>query len=167
MSTKTKIIVLRMKQLIYTGILAAVIILLLFLFLAFYSSDRDDADSNTPESSKVSSDPLAVSASAVYIPGVYTTELLLNDQSIEIEVIVDQSSVTSLRLSQLNEAVTTLYPLLEPSFLQLRDQLYSTQSLDAVTYSPENKYTTLVLMEAVRNSLEKAAAPSSAGTISD
>ena len=165
MSTKTKIIVLRMKQLIYTGILAALIILLLFLLLTVFSSDRASSDTHTAEPSKASPDPLAISSAAVYIPGVYTTELLLNDQSIEIEVIVDQSSVTSLRLSQLNEAVATLYPLLEPSFLQLRDQFYSTQSLDSITYSAENKYTTLVLIEAIRNSLEKAAVPSSAKTI--
>ena len=156
MNAKTKIIVLRMKQLIYTGILAVAAILLLLLLFSVFASDKNN--SSTPETDSDAENPSSVSvlSTAAYIPGVYTTELILNDQSVEIEVIVDHTSVTSLRLVNLSESITTLYPLLEPAFLQLRDQIYETQSLDTVTYNSENKYTTLVLLEAIKSSLEKA-----------
>ena len=142
MNAKTKIIVLCMKQLIYTGILAAAAILLFLLLFTAFASDKDSNSSSAPEtdSGAENTSSLSVLSTAAYIPGVYTTELILNDQSVEIEVIVDQTSVTSLRLVNLNESVTTLYPLLEPAFLQLRDQIYESQSLDTVTYNSENKY---------------------------
>jgi uncharacterized protein with FMN-binding domain len=49
-----------------------------------------------------------------------------------------------------------MYPLLQPTFDSLAEQIYETQSLDNITYASENKYTSLVLLEAIRKSLEKA-----------
>ena len=47
---------------------------------------------------------------ALYIPGIYTTELILGNQSIDVEVIVDKNSITSIRMVNLNDAITTMYP---------------------------------------------------------
>lgn len=167
MSAKTKIVVLRMKELIYTGIFVALGILLIILLIAMFLPGNDAASSNqntgtteeqnTEESNQETS---SVSSTCIYIPGIYTTELVLNDQSIDVEVIVDQSSITSIRLVNLSESVTTMYPLLEPAFDSICEQIYATQSVDEITYSSENKYTTLVLLEAVKSSLEKAYASS-------
>ena len=158
MSAKTKIVVLRMKELIYTGIFVALGILLIILLIAMFLPKGDTAsskrDSDTTE--EQNQDTPSVSSSSIYIPGIYTTELVLNDQSIDVEVIVDQTSVTSIRLVNLSESVTTMYPLLEPAFESICEQIYATQSVDEITYETENKYTTLVLLEAVKSSLEKA-----------
>ena len=81
---------------------------------------------------------------------------MLNDQMINVEVIVDQTQITSVKLVNLSEAVATMYPLLQPTFDSLVEQIYETQSLDNITYASENKYTSLVLLEAIRKSLEKA-----------
>ena len=49
-----------------------------------------------------------------------------------------------------------MYPLLQPTFDSLCQQIYDSQSLDNITYSTESKYTSLVLLEAIKNSLGKA-----------
>jgi uncharacterized protein with FMN-binding domain len=51
-----------------------------------------------------------------------------------------------------------MYPLLEPTLESICEQVYENQSLDSVTYTSESKYTSLVLLEAIRNSLNKAQA---------
>lgn len=157
MSAKTKIVVLHMKELIYTGIVVALGILLVILLLAMFRPDNNTA--NNHASADVSSEDIAdVSTSSLYIPGIYTTELVLGGHTIDVEVIVEQDTITSVRLVNLNEAVTTMYPLLQPTLDTLCEQIYVTQSLDRITYNNDNKYTSLVLLEAIQNSLDKATA---------
>ena len=164
MSAKTKIVVLRMKELIYTGIFVALGILLIILLIIMFlpgketlsSSDTAITDGPTSGTPASSSDVTAASTTTAYIPGIYTTSLVLNDQSIDVVVIVDQSSITSVRLVNLSETITTMYPLLEPTFQNLCTQVYEKQTVEGVTYETENKYTSLVLLEAIRNSLDKA-----------
>ena len=170
MSAKTKIVVLRMKELIYTGIFVALGILLIILLIIMFLPGKDTSLENTDSTTQgatpsdmatsgtaaSSADLSAANSANVYIPGVYTTELILNDQAIDVEVIVSQSSITSVRLVNLSETVTTMYPLLEPTFENICNQVYEKQSVDGITYETESKYTSLVLLEAIRSSLEKA-----------
>lgn len=151
MSAKTKIVVLHLKELIYTGIFAVLGILFIVLLIIMFLPD--DKDTKEPASDS-QTETEAVETS--YIPGVYTTSLFLSDHSIDVEVIVDADHISSIRLINLDEAVTTMYPLIEPAFDSLAEQIYAKQSLDGITYADENKYTTLVLLEAIRTSLEKA-----------
>ena len=147
MSAKTKIVVLHMKEVIYTGIFAALGILLIVLLAMIFLPGKDDrADQNTAPASTTS----------LYIPGIYTTELILGGQNVDIEVIVENDSITSIRLVNLSEAVTTIYPLLQPTFDAVCSQVYEKQSLENISYSAESKYTSLVLLQAIGKSLEKA-----------
>ena len=73
-----------------------------------------------------------------------------------MEVIVDADSVTSIRLVNVSDAVTTMYPLLQPVLDSLCSQIYDNQSLDSITYSSDSKYTSLVLLEAIQSSLSRA-----------
>ena len=150
MSAKTKIVVLHMKEVIYTGIFAALgILLIVLLVMMFLPGKEKPADPNTAPAS----------ASSLYIPGIYTTELILNGQTIDIEVIVDAESITSIRLVNLSEAVTTMYPLLQPAFDVVCSQVYEKQSLENISYSTEHKYTSLVLLQAIDKTLQKALLP--------
>ena len=158
MSAKTKIVVLHMKELIYTGIFATLgILLVVMLVIMFLPKDKEEtpATPEVPPQTESPDAPTATSAAA-YIPGVYTTELVLGGQSIDVEVIVGQEAITSIRLVNLSESVTTMYPLLEPALESICNQVYETQSLDNITYTADSKYTSLVLLEAIRNSLSKA-----------
>jgi len=158
MSAKTKIVVLHMKEVIYTGIFAALgILLIVLLAILFLPGKEDRAEPNTAPAS----------ATSLYIPGIYTTELILGGQNVDIEVIVDAESITSIRLVNLSEAVTTMYPLLQPTFDAVCSQVYEEQSLENISYSIESKYTSLVLLQAIGKTLEKArptATPSASPT---
>ena len=194
MSANTKIVVLRRKELLYTGIFAALgvlfVILLLMLLLPGKDTDASSGTSDSPDgtaatempdnvadlgrSSQFSAaedastgavadaEPVLDSASGsagtdnTYIPGIYTTELILGSETVNVEVIVNDHAITSLSLANPDETLTTMYPLLEPTMDSLSEQICETQDLSQVTYSAETRYTSLVLLEAVKASLEKA-----------
>ena len=162
MSAKTKIVVLHMKELIYTGIFAVLGILFVVLLVMMFLPDKEespgsDAPTGTESpdgSTDVTDGTSPVSdAASLYIPGVYNTELVLGDQTLNVEVMVDRNTITSIQLVNLSEAV---YPLLQPAFDSLVSQICEQQSLDNISYDADSKYTSLVLLEAIRNSLEKA-----------
>jgi len=207
MSANTKIVVLRRKELLYTGIFAALgvlfVILLLMLLLPGKDADTSgapDSPDNTAETAMpdnvadlgriqqsaqtedvstgavADAEPVLDSASGAvdnagavldsvsgpvgtdntYIPGIYTTELILGSEIVNVEVIVNDHAITSLSLADPDETLTTMYPLLEPTMDSLSEQICETQDLSQVTYSAETRYTSLVLLEAVKASLEKA-----------
>ncbi len=164
MSAKTKIVVLHMKELIYTGIFAVLGILFVVLLVVMFLPDKEDSaqpnaptGTESPGGSDVSDGASPVSdAASLYIPGVYNTELVLGDQTMNVEVMVDRDTITSIQLVNLSDAVTTMYPLLQPAFDSLTAQICEQQSLENLKYDTDSKYTSLVLLEAIRNSLEKA-----------
>ena len=98
-------------------------------------------------------DPLLKENQKEYI---YHSELVLGDQTLNVQVMVDRDTITSIELVNLSDAVTTMYPLLQPAFDSLSEQICEQQSLDNISYDTDSKYTSLVLLEAIRNSLEKA-----------
>ena len=149
MSAKTKIVVLHMKELIYTAIFAVLGILFIVLLAMMFLPGKDKERDREPD---------MADASGLYIPGVYTTQLLLGNESLDVEVIVDKDSITSIRLVEVSDSVATMYPLLQPTLDSICEQVYAQQSLESVTYTAESKYTSLVLLEAIQASLDKAAA---------
>ena len=151
MHSKTKIIVLHMKELIYTGIFLFLGILFLVLIVLMFFSDKP-----TTEADKASE-------TMAYIPGVYTTTLQLGESSVELEIVLDENNINSIRLVQLDEAVTTMYPLIEPALDSISQQIYHSQSLDNITFSDDNRYTSSVLLAAISATIEKAV-PATAAT---
>ena len=150
MSSKTKIIVLHLKELIYTGIFALLgILFIILLIIMFVPKDKSEKNGGTVETPAPS-----------YVPGIYTTSLVLNDNTVDVAVTVDDTNINDIRIVNLDEAVATMFPLLEPSFDDLANQILKNQSLDNITYSDDNKYTSMVLLNAIKTTLDKAAAPS-------
>lgn len=143
MSAKTKIVVLRMKELIFTGILAALgILLIIMLVVVFLPKGK-----NPPENAK---------STEKYEPGVYTAAVMLNDSSFDVQVVVDENNINSVSLVNLDETVETMYPLVKPAMEELSHQIVDTQSLDNITYSESSQYTSIVLMNAIEEAIEKA-----------
>lgn len=153
MSSKTKIVVLHLKELIYTGIFAVLGILLIILLIIMFLPKNDKKNAVTT---------MTQTSTNTYIPGVYTTSLILNDNVVEIEVTVDEKNINSIRLVNLDEAVTTMYPLIQPSFESLASQIIVNQSLDGITYPDDSKYTSMILLNAISASVEKAIDPEDA-----
>lgn len=142
MSSKTKIIVLHMKEILYTAIFAilaiVLILLLVFMFLPKVNASREK--------------------SAQYNPGIYTSDLTIGDTTLNLEVEVSESEITSIRFSNLNESVTAMYPLIQPAAESIAEQIISSQSLEDITYSDETFYTSQTILNAVDQALKKAAA---------
>ena len=97
-------------------------------------------------------------AQAAYVPGVYTTSLTLNNNVIDVEVVVDENHINSVRLVNINETVTTMFPLVEPAFDSIAGQIYEGVELSNITYDQESRYTSLALIQAIQASLDKASA---------
>lgn len=155
MSSNTKIVVLHLKELIYTGIFAILgILFVILLVIMFIPRDKKETSSSD------------VTPTATYVPGVYTTSLILNDKTVDVEVTVDETNINDIQMINLDDAVATMFPLLEPSFDDLAGQILRNQSLESITYADDNKYTSMVLLNAIKASLEKAAAPSPSSSTS-
>lgn len=142
MSSKTKIVVLHMKEIIYTAIFLSLGILLIILLLFMFRSGK----ASTPDNS-----------SQKYNPGVYNSTLTLNNTALEVEVSVDSTQIQSIRFSNLDESITAAYPLIQPAIEEIADQIYATQSLNEITLSAEMPYTSQLILDAVLEAVEKAA----------
>lgn len=142
MSSKTKIVVLHMKEIIYTAIFAVLaIILILLLVFMFLPSDKETSGDVQQ-----------------YKPGVYTSSLSINNTNLEVEVTVDESHINAIRFANLDESVATMFPLLQPAMEDIAVQICETQTLENITLSEKTPYTSQVIINAVSEALAKAAA---------
>ncbi|MDO4293460.1 MAG: hypothetical protein Q4C65_09585 [Eubacteriales bacterium] len=145
MGSKTKIIVLHLKELIYTAIFVLLGILFLVLVTLMLLPQKPG---EKPDFSETQSR---------YVPGKYTTSLRLGSDTVDVEVVVDASNITSVRLVNLTQVVATMYPLMEPCMDTIAEQICEKQSLEDITYPDENQYTSRLLLKAVEAALDKAA----------
>jgi len=147
MSSKTKIVVLHMKEVIYTAIFLALAILLIVVLIIMFGPKGN---------SQTTSAVIEESVPDKYIAGVYTTSIELNDNTFDVQVTVDKDHINSIALVNLSEATTAMYPLMQPTLDSLASQIYEKQSTDDIITSEDNKYTSMLLLEAIKAALTKA-----------
>ena len=150
MSSKTKIVVLRMKEIIYTAIFIGLILLLILLFLFMFRPGKK----KNPETGTTTAATEAAPAS--YTPGLYSSSIVLGSQNANVEVTVDAERITSVSLVPLSDSVSTMYPLMQPAMDSLAEQIVTGQSLEGLEYPAGSQYTSAALMNAVRTALSKA-----------
>ncbi len=142
MSAKTRIWVFQMKELIYTAVFIVLgIFLLLLMIFMFSGSPEQEAAAEVPSR---------------YTAGVYTASMILGGNSVEIAVTVDEDYISSIEFRQLDETVSAMYPLMEPSLESLSEQICASQSLENISYSEDSQYTSLMLLSAIQTALSKA-----------
>ena len=146
MSGKTKIVVLKLKELICAGVFLALAILAIILLIITLGSDKNPSATEPAD------------ASALYIPGTYTTAMTLNGSNVELAVTVDETAILSIELQNLDDTVSVMYPLMEPALEELSTQIIEKQSIDAIEYSSDNLYTSTVLLNAITAALNQAKA---------
>jgi uncharacterized protein with FMN-binding domain len=129
-----------MKEIIYTAVFVVLGILLMILLVFMFSPKQKDS-ANTKKQ---------------YTPGIYTSSVTLNNTSLEVEVVVDESHINAIRFSNLDESITTMYPLAQPTIEYIATQIYESQSLENITYSKESPYTSQVILNAIEDALKKA-----------
>ena len=81
---------------------------------------------------------------------------MLGNTALEVEVTVDESHINSIRFSNLDETVATMYPLIQPAIEDIAEQVYDKQSLEELEYSSENPYTSQIIINAIDEALKKA-----------
>ena len=141
MSAKTKIVVLHMKRMIFTGVMIGLILILAVLIAILLRPKDDSAGETVP---------------TMYVPGVYTSSVQISDAALDVQVVVDENNINSISLVNLDETMETMYPLVRPALEELTEQILSNQSLDHITYSQNNQYTSMVLLGAIEDALQKA-----------
>lgn len=213
MSSNTKIVVLRSKELVYALVLLVVSVLIIMVAVSLFIPSKDSASpapsqnaEETPEqlpsqapsqtspktspstgtpnntlnetpsgtstgtssnilngtSSNTTYDTNAPTVQSTYVPGVYSSTLLLGNMNVELQVAVDRDHINSITLTNLDESVTTLYPLMRPTLSELSAVILSEQSIENVSYSDENRYTSMLLLQAISEALDKAYASENA-----
>ena len=142
MSSKTRIIVLHMKEVVYTIAFLILAILLGVLIFFMFGPGRSQTTSGN--------------AHSLYTPGVYRSSITLNQNTFDVEVTVSQNSIDSISLVNLSETTTALFPLVKPSLESLASQITDSQSLEGLKYSTDQKYTSELLLNAIEDALKKA-----------
>ncbi|GKX30840.1 hypothetical protein SH1V18_33200 [Vallitalea longa] len=136
----TKIIVLQLKQIIYTVLFVIVGICLILLLIYMFNNK---SDTKAP-------------VMATYVPGVYTSSIVLENQPINVEVMVDQNHINSIKLTDLDSAIATLNPALVPTLNDIEMQLVNDTSFENLEIKTDTKYTSSLLLGAIEKALDKA-----------
>ena len=189
MSSNTKIVVLRSKEIVYALVLLVVSVLIIMVAVSLFMPAKDAASpvpaqnaeetpeqmlpqtpsQTTPDTAPSTTAPdganqtsstvtdTNTTAQNIYVPGIYSSTLLLGTAHVELQVAVDKNHINSITLTNLDESVTTLYPLMSPTLSELSAVILSEQSIENVSYGEENRYTSMLLMQAISAALDKAA----------
>ena len=141
MKNSTRIVVIKLKELISAAILVILaIILIIFLVIAF---SNKAATTSTK------------SAHAKYTAGVYSSTVTLNGNPIDIQVTVDENNINNIQMVNLSDSIATMYPLIQTSFDEISTKVCEAGSTENITYASENKYTATILLKAINSALEK------------
>ena len=143
--SQTKIVILQMKEIIYTAIFIGLGLLLVLLLLLMFHPGKEKDTNTLPSTSE-----------ALYTPGIYTAELSLGNHTVNLEVLLDTDHISGVQLTTLDETVTTMYPLLEPAVNDISLQLSNGMALDNVVLSSESQYTQMLILQTVDEILAKA-----------
>lgn len=139
MSKSTKIVLFHSKELIYTGIFIIFgIILTLLLVLMFSKSNKSENNETT------------------YKSGVYSSQILLGDSELSVNVIVEDNSISEISIENMNETINTMYPLLETTVSEINSQINQVDNIEDINYSSNNQYTYILIYEAIEKALENA-----------
>ena len=141
---KTRIVVIQLKEIIYTVIFAALGILLILLLVFMFSGKDKEED--------VAGD------NKLYKAGVWTTTIPLSDTVLNLEVILDEDHIKSVRIVNIDETITTMYPLVAPAVEEISEQLSNGVPIDELKLNDDSKYTQTLLIDAIKVVLEKAKA---------
>lgn len=141
----TKIVILRMREVIYTAIFVGLgILLLIILFFMFWPGKDEKTGQRAETGSEVQ-----------YQAGVYTKEIKIGEATVDLQVALDQDHVKSVKIVPLDESVTTMYPLMEPAVNTISEQLAAGTSVEEIELSEESQYTQEIIMKEVKSILNE------------
>jgi len=137
----TRIFVLQMKDLLRIGAIVLLGIALVVLVLVLVVG----RGRNTSEPTVYD----------IFVPGTYSSVIILNDKPIEVRVTVDEMQILGIYMSNMAEIQRVFYPLFEPRMHDLANEILRYQS---AYINPATDYpvTTGILQQAVQAALGRA-----------
>ena len=142
MGKSPKFMVFHLKELIYTVVFVLLgIVLVISLIFMFCNRNSDEKKEK--------------SSSVQYEAGLYTSCVTLNGNPMEVTVTIDSNHINSITVDNISDAITTMYPLVEPAFEDISKQIVDTQSVDNIKFSEESQYTYSLLYNAIVDTINK------------
>lgn len=143
MSKSPKFMVLHLRELIYTVVFILLgIILVISLVLMFFNKDGNKKEDET--------------TTGKYEPGVYTSCITLNGNPMDVTVTLDCDHINSISATNVSDTIATMYPLVQPAFDDIANQIVSTQSLDNIQFAEGSQYTYTILYNAIADTIKQA-----------
>ena len=78
------------------------------------------------------------------------------DTVINLEVVTDQDHINSIRIVNIDETITAMYPLVEPALKEIEAQLCNDVPIDQLKLKEDSRYTQTLLIEGIKTVLDKA-----------
>lgn len=133
----TKIIVIQLKELIMTILFSVLGVILLGILIYIFIPKDKIVQSNS------------------YIPGKYTSSIVLGNTTVDIEIEVDNQEITAINFLNFNSEQEVFYPLVEPAMAEISKKIIDKQSLN-IEIPEDSSATSNMLLEAIRQALNKA-----------
>lgn len=92
---------------------------------------------------------------ACYVPGTYSSEIILHNSPVSVQVTVSSNTITDISLLNMGETQEVFYPLFQQSLNELSSEIIETQSTD-IALEKDKEVTGGILLKAVNSALEKA-----------
>ena len=154
MGKSPKFMVFHLRELIYTVVFVllgiVLIISLIFMFLGKNQGKKEDE-----------------TTSGKFEAGVYTSNVTLNGNPMEISVTLDNTHINAITVDNVSDTIATMYPLVEPAFEDIANQIVDTQSVENIKFSEDSQYTYSMLYDAIVETINKGVKGSEIGKKTD
>jgi len=91
----------------------------------------------------------------VYMPGTYTSDIVLDNGRLTVEVKVGKNKIKSVEISDYSEEIPVFYPLFGKTAESVHKHIKKEQHLD-YEHDGDTPVTSSLIMDAVERSLEEA-----------
>lgn len=143
MSKSPKFMVFHLRELIYTVVFILLgIILIISLILMFCNKDNNKKEDET--------------TTGKYEPGVYTSCITLNGNPMDVTVTLDADHINSISAENVSDTIATMYPLVQPAFDDIANQIVANQSLENIKFAEGSQYTYTILYNAIADTINQA-----------
>ncbi len=168
MNSKTKIVVIHMKELVIGGIILLVAIIAAIAIIINLVGGNNPAESSSSQNTSTTNNSTQINknnsqttnttnVTPTYTPGIYTASVSLEGNPVDIQVTVDKNNINSIELVQVSDTVTTMYPLIQTNFDEIATMVMKNGSTENITIGSDNKYTSTMLLNAIQKALDKCA----------
>lgn len=142
MGKSPKFMVFHLRELIYTVVFVLLgIVLVISLIFMFLGKNQGKKDAET--------------TSSQFEAGVYTSNVTLNGNPMEISVTLDSNHINAITVDNVSDTIATMYPLVQPAFEDIAKQIVDTQSVENIKFSEDSQYTYSMLYDVIVETINK------------